>query len=80
MSPLIPATTAAFLLCTFGLLRRRKFYYKLFIAGLVLGLAASNGCGNYQVTIHPANTTSTIMVTATAGTIQQTAALTVTVN
>jgi LysM repeat protein len=80
ISPLIPVTTAAFLLCTFGFRKRRKFYFKLFIAGLILGLAASNGCNGYPGTTHSAMVTSTVMATATAGTIQQAAALTVTVN
>jgi LysM repeat protein len=80
ISPLIPVATAAFLLCTFGFRRRRKFYFILFTAGLALELSASSGCGGYQGTMHPATITSTVMATATAGAIQQEAALTVTVN
>jgi hypothetical protein len=80
MSPLIPVTTAAFLLCSFGFFRRRKLYSQLFFAGLVLVLTALNGCGSSLATVHPATVTSTITVTATAGAIQQATALTVTVN
>jgi len=58
----------------------RKFYFILFTAGLALELSASSGCGGYQGTMHPATITSTVMATATAGAIQQEAALTVTVN
>jgi VCBS repeat-containing protein len=80
ISPLIPVTTAAFLLCTFGFRRRRKIYLILFIFVLVLGLTESSGCNGHQITLHPATITSIVMATATAGTIQQEAALTVTVN
>jgi len=51
----------------------------LLIAGLALVLTTQNACGGYVGTI-PAPVTSTVTVTATSGTIQQTAALTVTVN
>ncbi|MGD0902191.1 MAG: hypothetical protein ABR924_04535, partial [Terracidiphilus sp.] len=77
--PLIPVTAAAFLFCTIGFRRRRRFHSTLLIAGLALVLTALNGCGGYVGTI-PAPVTSTVTVTATSGTIQQTAALTVTVN
>jgi len=80
MSPLIPISTAAILFCAMGSRRRRRFHFGLFIAGLALGLTASNGCGSYHGTMQPAPVVSTVTVTAVAGTIQRTAALTVTVN
>jgi hypothetical protein len=60
-------------------LRRRRLRFGLFIAVLALGLTALSGCSDLKLkAIVPV--TSTITVTATAGTIQQTTALTVTVN
>jgi hypothetical protein len=77
--PLISITAAAFLFCAIGFRRRRRFHFMLLIAGLALVLTTQNACGGYVGTI-PAPVTSTVTVTATSGTIQQTAALTVTVN
>jgi LysM repeat protein len=79
-SPLVPISTAAILFCAIGFRRRRRFHFGLFIAGLALGLTASSGCGAFHSTMPPAPVASTVTVTATAGTIQRTASLTVTVN
>jgi LysM repeat protein len=77
--PLIPVTAAAFLSCAIGFRRRRRFHSMLFIAGLALVLTTLNGCGGYVGTIPPPVTLN-VTVTATSGTIQQTATLTVTVS
>jgi hypothetical protein len=77
--PLVPAIAAAFLLCAIRFRSRRGFHSALFIAGFVLLLTALSGCGAYEGKV-PSPVTSIITVTATAGTIQQSAALTVTVN
>jgi hypothetical protein len=77
--PLVPAIAAAFLFCAIGFRSRRRFYPLLFIAGFVLLPTALNGCGGFAGTM-PSPVTSIVTVTATAGTIQQSAALTVTVN
>jgi hypothetical protein len=77
--PLIPVTAAAFLSCAIGFRRRRRFHSMLFIAGLALVLTTQNGCGGYVGTIPPPVTLN-VTVTATSGTIQQTATLTVTVS
>jgi len=77
--PLVPAISAAFLLCAIRFRSRRGFHSALFIAGFVLLLTALSGCGAYEGKV-PSPVTSIITVTATAGTIQQSAALTVTVN
>jgi hypothetical protein len=76
--PLIPVSAAAFVFCLIGL-RRSRLRIGLFVAGLALSLTALSACnGPITRTIVPV--TSTITVTATAGAIQQTAALTVTEN
>ena len=82
VSPLIPIATAAFVFCAIGFRRRHEFHLGLFIVvvGLVLGLTAPNGCGSNQRGTTSAPVTSIVTVTATAGTIQRTAALTLTVN
>jgi len=77
--PLVPAIAAASLLCAIGFRRRRRFHFLLFIAGFVSLLTALSGCAAYEGTMH-APVTSIVVVTATAGTIQQSATLTVTVN
>jgi hypothetical protein len=78
----IPATSAAFLVCLLGFRRRRSIHLGLFLAGVVLGMTGISGCNSYQGSIPAGPTgpvTTTVMVTATAGAIQQAAALTVTV-
>ena len=77
--PLEFVSAALLLFCAIGFRRRRRFHFMLLIAGLALVLTTQNACGGYVGTI-PAPVTSTVTVTATSGTIQQTAALTVTVN
>jgi hypothetical protein len=79
LQPLIPITTAAFIFCAVGFRKRRKFRHYLMIAGLALGLTALNSCGAVN-TVPSSASVSTVIVTATTGTIQQTAPLTVTVN
>jgi hypothetical protein len=59
--------------------RRRKLYIWLIIGGIALGLTTLNGCGTIQRPVSSTPFASTIMVTATTGTIQRTAPLTVTV-
>jgi hypothetical protein len=80
MSPLIPITIAGMFFGAIGFRRRHKLYSGLFIVGLALGFIALSGCGGIQSTKAVAPTASTITVTAAAGTIQQTAPLTVVVN
>ena len=77
-TPFIPVV-AAFLLCAIGFRRRRGIHLAILIAGLVLGQLALNGCGGSQGKIVPL-VSSTVTVTATAGTMQQSAILSVTVN
>ncbi len=80
ISPLIPISTAAFFFCAIGFRKRRKLHSWLLIAGLVLGVTMASGCSGLQGIKPPASFASTITVTATAGSTQRTAPLTVTVN
>ncbi len=80
ISPLIPITAAGFLFCAIGFRSRRRLHLGLFIAGVALGLTALSGCGGLQGKTPSTPIASTITVTATAGTIQRAAPLTVTVN
>jgi len=77
-SHLIPIAAAGLLFCVFGFRRRRMLQSGLFIAGLLLGLTALDGCGAYQISQVSGPVTSTVTVMATAGTVQRTATLTVT--
>jgi hypothetical protein len=78
--PLIPIAAAAFFFCAIGFRRHRKRSFWLLIGGLALGLTVSTGCSGNADTLLATPPASIITVTATAGTVQQTAALTVTVN
>jgi len=78
-TPLVPISIAALGICAIGFPRRRKVDFPIFIAGLALGLTGTSGCGGSQVTLLTSPVTSTITVTATAGTLQRTAPLSVTV-
>jgi hypothetical protein len=80
MSPLIPITVAGIFFGAIGFRRRRKIFSGLFLVGLALGFIALSGCGGIQATQAVTPAASTITVTATAGTIQHAAPLTVTVN
>ena len=77
--PLIPITAAAFSFCAVGFRKRRKSHYCLLIAGVALGLTTLSSCGRIN-NVSAAPSISTVIVTATTGTINQTAPLTVTVN
>jgi hypothetical protein len=78
--PLVPIGVAGLLICAFGFRRRRRLHLWIVVAGAALGLAALGGCGGIQAPTHLTPAASTITVTASDGTVQQAAPLTVTVN
>jgi hypothetical protein len=75
--PLFPETTLAALLCCLGWKKRRPLQTLLLLMAGVIGLGLLNGCGGSSA---PQPTTSTITVTATAGTLQQSTTVSLTVN
>jgi LysM repeat protein len=77
--PILPIASTAFVLCAIGFRRRRGFMYGFLIAAFSLGVTALIGCNHTDGTLFEPFT-STITVTASAGTLQQTTPLTVTVN
>jgi hypothetical protein len=77
-SPLIPGTAAAFVSFAIRFRRRRRFHSWIILVGVFLGLIGLSGCNSFAKSpVFPSN--ATVTITATAGTIQQTAALAITV-
>jgi hypothetical protein len=77
--PILPIASTAFVLCAIGFRRRRGFQWGFFMVAFALGLTVLNGCNHTDGTLFEPFT-STITVTASAGTLQQTTPLTITVN
>jgi hypothetical protein len=73
--PMIPETTLAFTLCLLGWRRRRGVRPFVLLTAAVFSLSLLSGCSG------PSHqpTTSTVTVTATSGSVQQSVALTLTV-
>ena len=73
--PIIPETTLAFTLCLLGWRRRRGVRPFVLLTAAVFSLSLLSGCSG------PSHqpTTSTVTVTATSGSVQQSVALTLTV-
>lgn len=73
--PMVPGTALASVLCVLGWRKRRGVRPLLLLTAAVSDLSLLSGCGdsNHQPT------TSTVTVTATSGSVQQSAALTLTV-
>ena len=80
MPSYIPITAAGFLFCAIGFHSRRRLHLGLLVVGLALGLTAISACGGLQRPMNLTPAASNITVTATSGTTQGTAALTVNVN
>jgi N-acetylneuraminic acid mutarotase len=75
--PLLPGSVLAVVLCCLGWKRRRRLQVLLLLAVSVAGLSLFNGCGG-KASSQP--TTSTVTVTATSGSLQHTAILSLMVN
>jgi hypothetical protein len=82
--PFLPATALAVALCLFGLKRRRGLPLLLLLAVTFTGLALLSGCGSGTSGgaggLKPTPVISTVTITATAGTLQQRALLSLSVN
>ncbi|MGA2754556.1 MAG: kelch repeat-containing protein [Terracidiphilus sp.] len=80
--PLFPAATLALVLCCVGWKKRRRVQMILLLAVSVFGLSLLASCSAVPAgpPIIPAPVTSTVTVTATAGSIQHTASFSLTVN
>lgn len=81
--PWLPGSTLAAVLCCLGYKKRRLFPVLLLLAASLAGLGLLNGCGGGSSaggSSTPQPTTSTVTVTASSGTLQHTAAFTLTVN
>jgi N-acetylneuraminic acid mutarotase len=79
--PLLPGSALAVALCCFGWKRRRRWQMLMLLAVSMAGLSLLNGCGAASpIVIDPPPVTSTVTVTATAGSAQHTATFSLTVN
>jgi len=83
--PFLPFTALAVSVCFFGWRKRRRWHHCLLLVVAYAGLGLLFGCGGGSSgggssSTPPAPTTSTITVTATSGTLQETASITLTVN
>jgi N-acetylneuraminic acid mutarotase len=75
--PIYPGPVLAIVVCIFGRKKRRRSQMLLLLAVSVVGPGILNGCGANGP---PEPITSTVTVTGTSGSLQQTATLTLTVN
>jgi hypothetical protein len=76
---LIPGTTLAVALCFLGFGKRRRIRILVMIAVTTLGLTALNGCSKGLTSPNSGGSTSTVTVTATAGSIQRSTTFSLTV-
>ncbi len=77
--PFMPGATLAAALCCLGFRRRRWMQMFLLLAGVTLGLTSLAACGGSSSTVHTSST-SAVAVTATAGSLEHGATLTLTQN
>ena len=75
----MPGATLAAALCCLGFRRRRWMQMFLLLAGVTLGLTSLAACGGSSSTVHTSST-SAVTVTATAGSLEHGATLTLTQN
>ena len=76
-SPLFPGAALAALVCCIGWKKRRRLQILSLLVACVFGLGSLSACGGNST---PKPTTSTVTVTATSGTLQQSTAISLTVN
>jgi hypothetical protein len=77
--PLLPGAALAAALCCIGFRRRRRLQLLILLAVSVAGLSLVTGCSSVS-SLQPGDPTYAVTVTATAGSIQNTAAFSLSVN
>src|SRR5262249_41389411 len=82
-NPYLPGAALAAVFCFFSWRRRRAFHLLLPLAVIAVMAGFISGCGgggSSPVSTPKSPTTATVTVTATSGTLQQTTAVSLTVN